>query len=279
MNIRAYKLTRAIIVAGCLAGSLQLHAQTSFTIPFTAAQTSPATSFQIDSFGTLSEDAPLSSSATFSFTGGAPQMVWIPALGAFRAGSLNGSQTMVGQFSAAFGYSTVASANESFAVGFASEAVGLYSFAAGAGNLAIGIASTTLGSGTEVIGNYGLAAGYESSAYGYASTALGNFTSTSGYASTASGNYTTANSYASFAIGQYNTGLSSTGATPNATSWVTTDPLLEVGNGTGGSAKSDALVVYKNGNASFPATTSTVTASTFMTTIASGDIPMYNGSN
>jgi hypothetical protein len=72
-------------------------------------------------------------------------------------------------------------------------------------------------------------------------------------------------------------GISETGATPNSTSWVSTDPLFEVGNGISNTAKSDAFIIYKNGDASFPATTSKVTAATFVTTQTSGDIPMYTG--
>jgi hypothetical protein len=125
MNIRAYTLTGAIIVAGCLAGSRQLHAQTTFTIPFTAAQSSPAASFKIDSFGTLSATAPTSTSATFSFTG-TPQMVWMPALGAFRAGTFSGNQTTVGQNSVALGGRTATNIGS---MGLGGYATGIEAFA------------------------------------------------------------------------------------------------------------------------------------------------------
>ena len=82
-------------------------------------------------------------------------------------------------------------------------------------------------------------------------------------------------------MGTCNLGLSETGATPNLTSWVPTDPLFEIGNGgnswTGNPNavnSSDALVVYKNGDT---AVQGTVTAPTFVTTAPAGDIPMYTG--
>ncbi len=277
MNIRAYILAEAVILMGCLAGSRQLHAQTTFTIPFSASQSFPAISFKIDSFGTLAEGGPLISSATFSFTS-APQMVWIPALGAFRAGSFPGSLTSVGQYSAAFGQGSIAIGQFSAAFGN-SLASGQYAEAAGLGNNAAGYASFASGS-------YAAATGAESNASGLGTLASGQCAMAAGYSTIASGSFsfsaglfTNANSYVSLVVGEYNTALSSTGATPSATGWVATDPLLELGNGTSSSAKSDALVVYKNGNASFPAAASTVTASAFVTTVASGDIPMYNGSN
>ena len=49
--------------------------------------------------------------------------------------------------------------------------------------------------------------------------------------------------------------------------WVASDPLFEVGNGTY-QARSDALVVYKNGNAAFQGV---------VTVAPGGDIPMYTG--
>jgi hypothetical protein len=71
---------------------------------------------------------------------------------------------------------------------------------------------------------------------------MGEHTSASGSMSTAMGYYSTAESYASLAIGQYNVG----GGT--ADSWVPTDPLFEIGNGSGSSSKANALTVLKNGN-------------------------------
>lgn len=62
-------------------------------------------------------------------------------------------------------------------------------------------------------------------------------------------------------MGAYNVGGG------NTTSWVATDPLFEVGNGSQ-SHKSDALLLDKSGN--LKVNTVTVTA-------PGGDIPMYTG--
>jgi hypothetical protein len=96
---------------------------------------------------------------------------------------------------------------------------------------------------------------------------MGSSTTASGGSSTAAGANTSANSTDSFVLGAYNVGLSETGTTPNSTSWVSTDPLFEVGNGTS-TAKSDALIIYKDGSSQFAGPVKIP---------QSGDIPMYTG--
>ena len=85
---------------------------------------------------------------------------------------------------------------------------------------------------------------------------MGNSSTASGSASTAMGDNTTAQSFVETAIGTYNTDY-----TPNsATAWDLTDRLFVIGNGTSSSAKSDALVMLKNGDATFSGTvTATLT--------------------
>ena len=63
---------------------------------------------------------------------------------------------------------------------------------------------------------------------GSVSTATGQWTIASGDLSTASGLYTTAQAYNSFVVGTCNIGGG------NSTSWVSTDPLFEIGNGVPG---------------------------------------------
>jgi hypothetical protein len=74
------------------------------------------------------------------------------------------------------------------------------------------------------------------------STALGESTLASGQRATAMGYTTTAQAYASVALGQFNVVAGNTG------SWVATDPILVVGNGTGASARANAFTLLKNGN-------------------------------
>ncbi|HLO57077.1 MAG TPA: hypothetical protein VK169_22465 [Saprospiraceae bacterium] len=106
-------------------------------------------------------------------------------------------------------------------------------------------------------GTYATAFGANTTASGSESTSLGIFTIASGKASTATGTTTVAKgentfslgfntiarSYASLAIGSYNDTIVGS----NMTSWVATDPLLTVGNGTS-TVRSNAMTVYKNGN-------------------------------
>ena len=230
--------------------------------------------------------------------GDGTRMVWFPDLGAFRAGTVSTGDSIgsgpwdapqLGTYSAAFGYNTIASGSGSFAVGSGSRACGDESFVMGTGSVVYGSGSTALGVYNSVSGGNSLATGSNdsanglnslaagnvttasgwystslgsySNASGYCSLAMGGSTTASGTYSTASGSYTTAASDLSFVIGTYNVG----GGSANA--WVDTDPLFEIGNGTSTTA-SDALVVYKNGNAAFQGS---------VTVAPTGDIPMYTG--
>lgn len=116
-----------------------------------------------------------------------------------------------------------------FASGYSTEASGEYSVAFGYTTKASDTYATSFGAYTE-------ASGYASSSFGIDTKALG-------YYSSALGRATTAESYLQTTIGGYNTarfGASST--------FVATDPLFIIGNGTNSNNKSDALVVLKNGN-------------------------------
>ena len=106
--------------------------------------------------------------------------------------------------------------------------IGNYSFAVGSSNKASSIGTFAAGRSTEATGAYSFTAG------GYAKTP--------GYYSFAAGYMTKADSYADIALGRYNIG----GGT--ASSWVTTDPIFEVGNGSSDVSRSNALTVLKNGN-------------------------------
>jgi len=188
----------------------------------------------------------------------------------------------IGAYSIAFGKDTEASGEGSIAMGEYSTATGLDSVAIGQARatdynaIAIG-SSDALGYGATALGwssanaEYSFAGnqstangiastaiGYGNTTSGYGSNAFGIFTSASGYYSTASGFYVNATSYSSFVTGFYNLGTNSSGAAASATTWIPTDPLFEVGNGGLSSSglgnpalttRSDAFVVYKNGNA------------------------------
>ncbi|MBK9037890.1 MAG: tail fiber domain-containing protein [Bdellovibrionales bacterium] len=132
----------------------------------------------------------------------------------FSAGSSN---TVTGSYSAAIGEGNTAGTNRSFAVGSNNTATNGYSVAMGAGNSATGT---------------------NSFAVGYYGTASGDYSRTIGM-------YSTAASYQQISLGSYNLPT----GTENSSSWVGTDPLLVVGNGTGsGASRSNALMILKNGN-------------------------------
>ena len=148
--------------------------------------------------------------------------------------------------------------------------VGLYSFATGLNNRAQGYAATAMGRDTEATNSYAHATGYftnadglystamgfntdafatGSTALGYStdaeanySTAIGYFAEAQGLYSTAIGHSTKAVSYGSVAIGRFNIGSG------NTTSWVSTDPIFEVGIGSSSTNRANAMTIRKNGN-------------------------------
>ncbi len=165
--------------------------------------------------------------------GAGTRMIWYPKKAAFRAGNVSGTQWDDGT-------------------------IGLYSVAMGADTRATQDNTTALGSGTLASNPYATAIGVNSTASGYYSVALGNSvtasaqnalatgvsTTASGYHSTAMNNSTTAESFAQTTIGQFNSPKGS----ETANSWVATDPLFVVGNGTAAGSKSNAMMILKNGN-------------------------------
>ena len=104
-----------------------------------------------------------------------------------------------------------------------------------------------MGEDTTASGPISTAMGADTTASGFISTAMGGRTTASGQESTAMGNRTTAKSFAETTLGSYNTDY-----TPASTdSWDASDRLFVIGNGQDSDHKSDALIVYKNGNAKF----------------------------
>ncbi len=111
-------------------------------------------------------------------------------------------------------------------------------FALGTYNNAYAQGAVSLGVSNSALRNYAFAAGYNNDAVGYYSVAIGE------------------NLYSqamnSLAIGTYNEILGDTA------SWVETDPLFQIGNGTGSSDRHDAFRVDKNGgSSSYPVNAST----------------------
>ncbi len=152
--------------------------------------------------------------------------------------------TASGNLSTAFGFSTVASGNASTSMGSYTAASGQVSTAMGYETESSGLASTSLGNNTLASGDQSIALGLETVASGYTSTAMGYGTIARGGLSIATGRYTIARSQLSFVIGRFNDTLT----TSSTTSWVSTDPLFVIGNGTSETNRSSAMTVLKNGD-------------------------------
>jgi hypothetical protein len=296
MNIPILKPLGLLLIITAL-NSLQ--AQTVSAPPLTISNTGTgAVDFEYRSTGVLIARGGTGAILSSDNQSG-PQFLWYPAKAAFLEGNFNsmvdanigtystalggtasGSNSLSQGYSVASGPNSVALINStasgwlSFASGYACNATGQMSTAMGYdssaayGSTGIGILSlatgydcTALGGGTST-GAFSVAIGIGTTAISNSSLAMGNGTVSGGDNTTAMGSYTTATSYDSFAIGTYNV------AGGNWQTWVATDPLFEIGNGTSSSAKSDAFVVYKNGNAALKGS---------LTVVASGDIPMYTG--
>ena len=168
------------------------------------------------------------------------------------------STTASGYAAMAMGQDAIASGDNSTAMGSQTTASGSYSTAMGSQTTASNSYSMAVGNGARASGNSAMAMGNYTTASGSSSTAMGNNAGASGDNSTAMGYYTTASGINSTAMGLYTTAPSHTettiganntdATTPTATSWVATDRLFTIGNGTSSSAKSNALVMLKNGN-------------------------------
>jgi hypothetical protein len=172
-------------------------------------------------------------------SGAGGRLMWIPAKRAFRAGFANGTEwddANIGTSSIAMGYMCSASGVKAISLGISTTASATNSFA--------------IGSSTTASGQFSFAGGY-----GAISSAT--------YAN-AFGRSVTANSFSSFVIGQFNSS-----GTYNATTWIATDPLFVVGNGTSTVATSNALTVLKNGNTGIGTTLTTNTNNYKLTVAAS----------
>ncbi len=200
------------------------------------------------------------SSVLFSATGDIPatpgnipisgagrRMIWYADKSAFRAGYVDGNQwnqNYIGNYSFASGSRTIAAGSYSTALGFATDAAGNNSTALGAETFASGSISTAMGYKSNASGFISTAMGAYTTASGDHSTAMGSSSIASGAYSTAMGENINAKSDRETVFGRWNTDY-----TPaSTTTWNPADRLFSIGNGTGISSRSDALVILKNAN-------------------------------
>jgi hypothetical protein len=109
----------------------------------------------------------------------------------------------------------------------------------------VGIYSTSSGYDTKASGAASTAFGIASYATGQGAVALGAYSEAQGAdGATAIGQGALAKSYSSIAMGVYNDPISSS----NANTFISTDPLFLIGNGSNSLNRSNALTLLKNGN-------------------------------
>ena len=182
---------------------------------------------------------------TTPISGAGTRLMWLPTKSAFRAGTVEGDEwdaRSIGTWSFATGFGTRANSDYATAMGASTTASGNFSMAMGGGTSALSNFSTAMGAFTTAGGSGSTAIGIETLASGSSSTAMGYATTASGNSSTSMGRFSTAQAYSSLVIGQYNI------PSGNSTTWVSTDPLFVIGNGTTVTSLNNALVVFKNGN-------------------------------
>jgi hypothetical protein len=148
-----------------------------------------------------------------------------------------------GYRSTAIGYGTIAG-NSATAIGYVTQALGNYSTAIGRYSIARGGRAIAIGESTEANVTNATAMGLSTNANGVVSTAMGNNTTANGTNSTSMGNGTNALSFNSLAIGSFNDSIAI--SSPNT--WISSDPIMYIGNGQTNLTRSNAMVVYKNAN-------------------------------
>lgn len=119
----------------------------------------------------------------------------------------------------------------------------------------MGVNNTASGDGSTAMGRNTFATGYESTTMGSFTTASGDHSTATGSYTSALGNYSTSmgvntriESYACLGIGRFN--VFSSSYTPDT--WVETDPVFIIGNGTSSTDRHNAMLVRKNGEVFFP---------------------------
>jgi len=212
-------------------------APTAGNVPVLVSTGRSLTAYEINQDLKVNGSSVLTESSLSSLTsfrmGPSSQATGTNAIGLGRAGIASGD------YSIAMGYYAEATGEHAFAHGYNSYASGAQAFAAnwstaaGAGSVAMGRAIST--------GDYAISLGRGSEATGYNSVSLARGYSVGNW-SIAGGRETTANSYAEIALGANND------AQPgNISVWDDADTLFTIGNGENHLAKSNAIMVMKNG--------------------------------
>lgn len=169
--------------------------------------------------GNLVSSGTYGSGSNIEVTGAGTRMFFNPKKAAFRAGYVSGTEwdnSNIGSYSTALGYDVRAIGDNSVALGSGSSTLAASSFAVGADANAHGTAAVAMGNSVYAVGSYAFAAGNEVEAPSYNETVFGQYHSS----------YTPSSS----------------------SSWVSTDRLFSIANGSSSSSPSNALTILKSGN-------------------------------
>ncbi|WNJ17001.1 tail fiber domain-containing protein [Pontibacter sp. G13] len=202
------------------------------------------------------------------YLGNSSGTYWDPDSVGYYSTALGSLNRAMGQFSVAMGYNSKASGLAAFAMGQQAHADGFISFAFGnyskalgsqsiafIGGDALGSRSISIGGGSQATEFYSIALGdnaesledwaisigHSTVASGKYSLAMGYFSDAKGAFTSSFGQYTEAEAYNDFAIGRYNVAGGDSGT------WVSSDPVFEVGIGSSAVARKNAMTILKDG--------------------------------
>ncbi|MBN1782820.1 hypothetical protein JW948_16910 [bacterium] len=192
---------------------------------------SPEFRLSLDNDGGIIAKGTYGSGAALSTSGAGTRLIWYPEKAAFRVGKVSDTEwddANIGEGSMALGASTKASGNYSAAIGMGCFATSAYSAAFGSNALAMGYSSMALGTNASASGSTAVAIGYATNSSGNYAIAMG--TNVWAYA------------YGCLAIGRYNESLGT-----SETTWISTDPIFEIGIGESSGSRANAMTVMKDG--------------------------------
>ncbi len=176
------------------------------------------------------------------------KFIWFGTKGALRFGHLTivssaWDYSNIGTSSLAFGDVAQASGNYSFAQGFGATASGGNAMAIGVAVTASEVHTVAIGSTNQSSAPFAFSHGFDNRSVGMWSLTIGSSNTSTGTYSTAIGKNLHSKAYDCFVIGAYNDSITSS----STSTWVDTDPLFLIGNGTSNVVRKNAVTVLKNG--------------------------------
>ena len=154
------------------------------------------------------------------------------------------NQNVTGTAATALGVGHFVSGHVATALGGGNVSDGFWTTATGVSTLASGEKSFSMGESTSALGGWSLAGGRENNALGQSTITFGRFNnSIADYTNTFGFNLLSP-SYFEFVSGRFN----DTATSNSRTSWVGTERLFSLGNGSNNANRNNAFVIYKDGS-------------------------------